>query len=141
MIRNSELLNFLGHVPVHSQLNVKALRFHLKNYWDQQLVDLIEQSFPLDFDRNSTLGHTLDNQSSALQFSDHVDQYISEQLQHRAFLGPFQDKPCPLHFSPNITYYITGIRVLYILPGLDTQCFRDQKIPLFIKALQINRPI
>ena len=41
----------------------------------------------------------------------------------------------------NITNYVTGIRALYILYGLDTQQFRDQRIPLFIKASQINRPL
>ena len=41
----------------------------------------------------------------------------------------------------NITNYVTGIRALFILYGLDTQRFRDQRIPLFIKALQINRPL
>ena len=41
----------------------------------------------------------------------------------------------------NITNYVTGIRALYILYGLNTQQFRDQRIPLFIKALQINRPL
>ena len=41
----------------------------------------------------------------------------------------------------NITNYVTGIRALYILYGPDTQPFRDQRIPLFIKALQINRPL
>ena len=39
----------------------------------------------------------------------------------------------------NITNYVTGIRALYILYGLNTQQFRDPRIPLFIKALQINR--
>ena len=43
--------------------------------------------------------------------------------------------------ASNITNYITGIRALHILYGLDTQYFRDQRLPLFIKALQINRPL
>ena len=101
LIRASGLPNFLGlRIPVHTQLNVKAWRFHLSDYWDQQLVDLIEYGFPLDFDRSFQLGHILDNHTSALQFSDHVDQYIAEELQHGALLGPFDHKPCSLHVSP-----------------------------------------
>ena len=104
LIRDSGLPNFLGcRIPVRSQLNVKAWRFHLADYWDQQLVDLIEYGFPLDFDRSSQLGHTLDNHTSALQFSDHVDQYIEDELQHGALLGPFDHKPCSLHVSPFMT--------------------------------------
>ena len=41
----------------------------------------------------------------------------------------------------NITNYVTGIRALHILYGLETHKFRDQRLPLFIKALQINRPL
>ena len=67
------------------------------------MVDLIEYGFPLDFNRKCSLGHTLDNHSSALQSSDRVDQYITEELQHGALLGPFQEKPCPLHVSTFMT--------------------------------------
>ena len=35
----------------------------------------------------------------------------------------------------NITNYVNGIRALHILYGLN------KRIPLFIKALQINRPL
>ena len=53
LIRESGIPNFGGlRNPVHTQLNVKAWRFHLRDYWDQQLVDLIEYGFPLDFDRD-----------------------------------------------------------------------------------------
>ena len=57
LIRDSGLPNFLGlRIPVHTQLNVKAWRFHLSDYWDQQSVDLIEYGFPLDFDRFFPIG-------------------------------------------------------------------------------------
>ena len=50
MIRQSGLPNFLGlRIPVNTQLKVKAWRHHLKEYWDQ-LIDLIQYGFPLDFD-------------------------------------------------------------------------------------------
>ena len=101
LIRASGLPNFLGlWIPAHTQLNVKTWRFHLSDYWDQQLLDLIEYGFPLDFDR---FFHTLENHTSALKFSDHVDQYIAEELQHGVVLGPFDQKPCTLHVSPVMT--------------------------------------
>ena len=104
LIRDSGLPNFwVLRIPVHAQLNVKAWRFHLRDYWDQQLIDLIEYGFPLDFDRSLQLGHTVENHTSALQFSDHVDQYIADELQHGALLGPFHHKPCTLHISPFMT--------------------------------------
>ena len=41
----------------------------------------------------------------------------------------------------NITNHITGIRSMSIVYGIDTTPFRDQRIPLFIKSLKINRPL
>ena len=41
----------------------------------------------------------------------------------------------------NITNHITGIRSMSIVYGIDTTPFRDQKTPLFIKSLKINRPL
>ena len=60
LIRQSGVPNFLGlRIPVKTQLNIPAWRFHLRDYFDQQLLDLIEFGFPLDFDRSSSLS-TLD---------------------------------------------------------------------------------
>ena len=39
----------------------------------------------------------------------------------------------------NITNHITGTRSMSIIYGLNTVPFRDQRIPLFVKSLKINR--
>ena len=41
----------------------------------------------------------------------------------------------------NTTNHTTGIRSMSIVYGINTTPFRDQKIPLFIKSLKINRPL
>ena len=41
----------------------------------------------------------------------------------------------------NISNYITGIRAMYIVNGLHTQAFREERLPLFIKSLTINAPL
>ena len=41
----------------------------------------------------------------------------------------------------NITNYITAIRSMLILNGCNTAPFQDQRIPLFVKAIKINRPL
>ena len=50
-----------------------------------------------------------------------------------------------LHISDmsasNIANYLTAIRSIMIIYGLETGCLRNQRIPLFIKALKINRPL
>ena len=58
LIRASGLPNFWGlRIPVHTPYNDKAWIFHLSDYWDQKLLDIIEYGFPLDFDRSFQLGH------------------------------------------------------------------------------------
>ena len=103
-VRQSGCPNFLGsRIPVDSKLNIKNWRFHLQNFWDKQLVDLLEYGFPLDFNRNARLVSTEENHSSATKFASDVRTYISEELQHEAMLGPFISKPINLHVSPFMT--------------------------------------
>ena len=104
LIRQSGLPNFLGlRIPVYTQLKVETWRHHLRGYWDQQLIDLIQYGFPLDFDREAILGETLDNHTSANDYASHVTKYIQEELQFWAMIGPFDEKPCTLHISPFMT--------------------------------------
>ena len=104
LVRASGCPNFMGlQIPIHSNLDIPAWRSHLKNYWDQQLVDLLEFGFPVDFDRTSDLVSSEINHALASKFSDHVDEYIKEELSHGAMLGPFDQKPFQLHVSPFMT--------------------------------------
>ena len=89
--------NYLAaRIPVASQLNIN----NLSNYWDVQLLDLLEYGFPLDVHRDTVLTSTETNHASALQNSHHVHSYIQEELSFQAMLGPFQAKPISLHVSP-----------------------------------------
>ena len=82
-IRNSGIPNFMGmRIPVQSQLKITAWRKYLHHYWDNQLLDLIEFGFPLDFDRNVQLTATEVNHHSALQYHDHVSRYIQQEIEH-----------------------------------------------------------
>ena len=40
----------------------------------------------------------------------------------------------------NIANHVSGLRASYILHGLSTDIFKDERIPLFLKSLQINAP-
>ena len=64
---------------------------------------MIQYGFPLDFDRNCTLGETLDNDTSANAYASHVTKYIQEEINFGAMIGPFDEKPCTLHVSPFMT--------------------------------------
>ena len=104
LIRQSGLPNFLGlRIPVRTNLNVNSWRHHLVDYFDQQLPDLIEFGFPLDFDRSRDLQITFVNHASARLYPDHVDKYIEEEVGFQAMLGPLDSKPFDIHISPFMT--------------------------------------
>ena len=104
MIKASQLPNYLGlRIPVVTNLNVPAWRKYLCNYFDQQLVNLIQYGFPLDFDRTRKLESTLQNHASARNYPTHVDEYLQEELSHNAIWGYLDHKPFDLHISPLMT--------------------------------------
>ena len=82
-----------------SNLKIHCWKFHLSDYWDTRLLDLLEFRFPLDFDTNTVLTSIEENHASAKQFSSHVETYIQEEIKHGAILGPFEHKPITLHVS------------------------------------------
>ena len=53
IIKHSKMPNFMrARIPIQSQLNITAWKFYLNEYWDKQIVDLLQYGFPLDFDRS-----------------------------------------------------------------------------------------
>ena len=90
-------------IPVRTNLNVKSSRHYLVDYFDQQLPEMIEFGFPLDFDRSRNLQSTFVNHASARLYPDHVDKYIEEEVGFQAMLGPLDTKPFDIHISPFMT--------------------------------------
>ena len=104
-IRASGAPNFLKcRIPVESQLNIGVWKKVLADYWDVQLIHLLEYGFPLDFNRRCSLFSEHKNHSSANEFPDHVDAYLDEERHFNAILGPFTENPIPgAHSSPFMT--------------------------------------
>ena len=99
IVRKTKKPNFMqARIPVMSQLNVEVWQELLKDYWDQQLLQLLRFCFPLDFNRNGQL------HSSATQYPKDVDAYIQEESSYGAILGPFKENPIKnSHTSPFMT--------------------------------------
>ena len=77
LITETGLQNFLKcRILFQSGLNNDAWRSYLGNYWDLQLCDLLHYGFPLDFDRSCHLISSEVNHSSAINYSEHVQEYI-----------------------------------------------------------------
>ena len=104
IIRSSGVPNFLKcRIPVQTQLKPKVWAQKLKDYWDQQLPDLIAFGFPLNFDRSISLTPTFENHASAQKHTQHIDQYIAEELTYGALYGPYESVPFKVHISPLMT--------------------------------------
>ena len=105
MVKATGVPNFMhARIPVKSQLNVQAWKNNLEGYWDEQLCQLIEFGFPLDFNRSCPLKCDRGNHKSALEFPADVDAYIAEELEYGAILGPFDAPPIHMsHSSPFMT--------------------------------------
>ena len=102
-VKDSNCPNYMGiRIPVSSKLKIKNWKYYLADYWDKQLVDLLEFGFPLDFDRNFELQSTEVHASWRDRAYD-IECYIQEELKHEAMLGPFDHKPISLHISPFMT--------------------------------------
>ena len=104
-IKASGAPNFLKcRIPVESQLNIGVWKKVLADYWDVQLIHLLEYGFPLDFNRRSPLFCEHKNHCSANEFPDHVDAYLDEERHFNAILGPFKENPIAgAHSSPFMT--------------------------------------
>ena len=105
IVKSFQKPNYLGaRLKVDSQLNLKAWKAELHDYWDSQLIDLLYFGFPLDFNRNSPLRWEGENHKSALNFPRDIDVYFEEELKHKAIVGPFEGHPCiGGHISPFLT--------------------------------------
>ena len=77
---------------------------YLQDYWDWQLPLLIKYGFPLDYNRCYNIQSEKINHKSALQYTSHVDIYLTDEMNHVAMLGPFKDPPFEkLYTSPFVT--------------------------------------
>ena len=86
-VKQSGKFDYLGlRIPLESQLKVNEWKKHLQNYWDTQLIDLIKNGFPLDFNRDSPLKWDDKNRTSALQNPEHVDTYVREEIGFKAII-------------------------------------------------------
>ena len=104
-VKYSGAPNFLKcRFPVDSQLNIEYWKKVLADYWDHQLIHLLEYGFPLDFNRECPLYCEHKNHSSANDFPKHVDAYLDEEHRFGAILGPFAENPITGgHSSPFMT--------------------------------------
>ncbi|KAJ7381741.1 hypothetical protein OS493_039260 [Desmophyllum pertusum] len=76
----------------------------LTDYHDRHIVDFLRYGWPINYTADILPESSSSNHSSAVTFSDHVDHFISTELEHGALAGPFTLNP--LH-QPLMLFAIT----------------------------------
>ena len=75
-VKHSNCPNYMGiRIPVSSKVNIKNWKYYLGDYWNKQLVDLLEFGFPLDFDRHFELHSTEENHASGRDHAHDIECY------------------------------------------------------------------
>ena len=93
-VRQSALPNYL-HIrwPVPSKLRINNWREVLKNYEDTSLVDMLAFGWPVDYASERQPTPTYVNHAKLEDDIVQIDDYIKQELQHKALMGPFVAPP------------------------------------------------
>ena len=106
-VKASGSFNCLGlKVQLSDLIDFKYLESLAPDYWDQQLFTFLRYGFPLDYNRAmGRLKSALVSHNSAIQFPQHVTNYLQEEKAEGAIFGPYRDPPFgqTSHISPFIT--------------------------------------
>ena len=85
--------------PVPSVFNLKYIRKEIESYHDKKLLDYLTFGFPLGRDRSKPIiSPAQDNHTSAREWPEAVSEFIKEELDQGALLGPF-DEPPHTHYT------------------------------------------
>ena len=106
-VKETGLPNCMGaRLPLKTNINVPAWRAYVDGSpSEKELVDFIEFGFPLAYNGPTVPTLNPSNHLSATQYPHHVQDFIAQEIEHGAIVGPFQD-PIFLqwyHTSPMMT--------------------------------------
>ena len=97
LILASGVPNYRGvRIPLASGFNWEYIEQHIRDYHDKIVLDYIKFGFPLSIMTDQVIEPgAKDNHTSAKAYSGEVSHFISEELEHKALLGPFDQVPHP----------------------------------------------
>ena len=87
---------FGAKIPVTPSLNIAAWESRLHDYHDPSIVSFLCYGWPINYTADTLPEASSSNHPSAISFSEHVDYYITTELEHGAIAGPFLHNPLPL---------------------------------------------
>ena len=103
--------------PVALNLNLQTWADYLDKYDDTRLLQFMTYGFPLGDMKGDVCRLHVRNHTSATEYADHVDEFLSKEKSMGAIMGPFTDIPAhcchisPLMSRPKDNNIIRGPRV------------------------------
>ena len=94
--------NYQGaRVKVPTELKINNWRALCVNFEDQLLLEYLEYGFPLCINKQAlTYNINVVNHPSAIQFPRDIDAYFDKEIKLKAIVGPCDNIPFPVHYSP-----------------------------------------
>ena len=147
LILASGLPNYKSvRIPLPSGFNWDYIEQQIQDYHDKIILDYIKFGFPLSIHPDCPIrSNATDNHSSAKAYRDEVMQFIQEELDHDALLGPFEQIPHPAFtWSPLMTRPKgTGRRIILDLSygdyslnkATNRECFDGKPFTLKLPSL------
>ena len=135
-----------ARIPLPSGFNWDYIEQQIQDYHDKIVLDYIKFGFPLSINPDCSIrSNATDNHSSAKAYGDEVTQFIQEELNHDALLGPFEQIPHPAFtWSPLMTRPKgTGRRIILDLSygdhslnkATNRECFDGKPFTLKLPSL------
>lgn len=106
LVRSTGRHNYLeARIPVPSGMNIAAWRTLLHDYSDYQLCDFLEFGWPVNYSLPHPPQGRQQNHNTANAYPSHVRQYLCDEINTGAILGPFSTPPFTPWFncSPLLT--------------------------------------
>ena len=103
IIRQTSVPNYAqARIPIVSYLNLDAWEHALSDYHDKLLIEYMKFSFPLSIVSPNSLHMTvIQNHASAVNFPQHIQEYLDNECSFNALLNPLETVAYPhFHFSP-----------------------------------------
>ena len=93
-VRRSGVPNYRGcHIPLDSQLNIKAWREREALISNKSLVGMLCYRFPIDFESDRILAEGKTNHGSVVRYKNDVVKFLEEETRLKALIGPFASAP------------------------------------------------
>ena len=79
-------------IPIKTQLNIEAFKWHLVNYHDSKVTEFLQFGWPINCEGLVEDRMKVNNHRGANEFPRDVDTFLEEEIKLRRVLGPLDEE-------------------------------------------------